>query len=109
MAFKFIGWCSEANHDKIWGFFDNGPPEVNGVYHSVQRVYIFWGARGKKNTIHFKHGVYDQELKKLRDQKVYKKGYREINKDQLLKIWPTFFDDVDMKLCFDVLANRVKA
>jgi hypothetical protein len=112
MAFRFIGWCNEIDnagkkHDKIWGYFDNGEPEKNSWGDATQKVYIFWGARGKKNTIHFKEDILTTDLTKLRDQKIYKKGYAKISEEQLLKVWPTFFEDTEMKLCFDVLANRV--
>jgi hypothetical protein len=111
MAFQFIGWCCDVDnngskHDKIWGYFDNGEPE-KGSWSYVQKVYVFWGARGKKNTIHFKDAILNHDLAKLRDQKVWKKNYQEINEKKLLEIWPTFHEDVEMKLCFDVLANRV--
>jgi len=111
MAFKFIGWCCETDdkgskHDKIWGYFDNGEPEGDR-WSQTQKVYVFWGARGKKNTIHFKDAVLDHDLTKLRDNKRFGKGYEPISEEKLLKIWPTFHEDVDMKLCFDVLANRV--
>lgn len=107
LHFKFIGWCNKvecdgSKHDKIWGYFS--PTDDHEPY---QKVYVFWGARGKKNTIHFKADVFDYNLGKLTDKKK-DKGYRSINEAKLLEIWPTFYNDVEMKLCFDVLANKVR-
>ena len=107
VSFKFIGWCNETDreghkHDKVWGYFTQ---DVKSGYGAD--CYIFWGARDKKNTIKFKADKVNSELEKLAGQKQHRKNYRQITEKKLLEIWPDFYDQMEMKLTFAVLANKV--
>ena len=46
-------------------------------------------------------------LEKLARQKQYKKNYKQISEKKLIEIWPDFYDQMEMKLTFAVLANKV--
>lgn len=106
--FGFIGWCNEENHDKIWGYFLRLTPERQfnpwlGNYN--KNCCIFWGRRGK--AMQFKAGKTNYDLEKLVDSKI-KKGYKPINQDKLIEIWPTFVEDAEGKLIIELLAGNVK-
>jgi len=107
ISFKFIGWCNETDraghkHDKVWGYFTT---DVNAGYGAD--CYIFWGARDKKNTLRFKKDHMYGHLEDLAHQKQDKKNYNRISEKKLLEIWPDFYDQMEMKLMFAVLANKV--
>jgi hypothetical protein len=107
VAFKFIGWCNEIDrdghkHDKIWGYFTTDASAGYGA-----PCYIFWGARDKKNTLRFKEDFIHGALEQLARQKQDKKNYNRITEKKLLEIWPDFYDQMEMKLTFAVLANKV--
>jgi hypothetical protein len=106
--FKFIGWNTEGNSDKIWGYFlrpghtgntSRWEPEHN------RNCCIFWGRRGK--AMQFKADIVGYELEKLVRSKL-NKGYLKIDQNKLLNIWPTFITEAEAKLMWDVLAGRVK-
>jgi hypothetical protein len=55
----------------------------------------------------FKADVTGHELDKLKQSKL-KKGYQQISQARLLEIWPTFIEEAEAKLMWDVLAGKVK-
>lgn len=55
----------------------------------------------------FKSSVEDYELEKLVSSKK-KKGYDRIDQAKLMKIWPTFIEEAEAKLVWEVLAGNVK-
>jgi hypothetical protein len=110
--FKFIGWNTEGNSDKIWGYFlrpTTIDPRVNYWEMPSKEVgwncCIFWGRRGK--AMQFKGDITGYELNKLVNSKL-KKGYLKIDQNKLLNIWPTFIAEAEAKLMWDVLAGKVK-
>ena len=106
--FRFIGWCHDIadNHDKVWGYFLRPTPAYAGASKEWGwNCVVFWGRRGK--AMQFKADVTGHELRKLVDSKL-RKGYREISESQLYQIWPTFDEEMKMKLSFEVLAGNVK-
>ena len=113
--FVFIGWNTEGNSDKIWGYFlrptdsgkdpnapwwRNAPTKQNGW-----NCCIFWGRRGK--AMQFKADVTGYELDKLVTTKL-KKGYLKIDETKLHTIWPTFIEEAEAKLMWEVLAGKIK-
>lgn len=103
ITFKFIGWNTEGTSDKIWGYFVVG--KETAPTWPPQSCYIFWGARGK--TMNFKKDVLGRELRKLESQKE-NKGYVQITEDKLLKIWPNFYDNLEGRLSFCMLASKIR-
>jgi hypothetical protein len=97
--FKFIGWNCHDNHDKVWGFFT-----VDESVTYRQPCYIFWGKRG--GSMRFKKDVIGSAIYGLESSKM-KKGYDRISEAQLLKIWPDFYDDLEARLSWLTLANKV--
>lgn len=107
--FKFIGWNTEGNSDKIWGYF----LRPGGVLEPASWIpkdhgrhcCIFWGRRGK--AMQFKADVVGYHIDKLVTTKL-KKGYVEIDQPKLMKIWPTFIEEAEAKLMWEVLAGKIK-
>ncbi len=110
--FVFIGWNTEGNSDKIWGYFLRPTPEDPSLPFWMRptkdcgwNCCVFWGRRGK--AMQFKADVTGHELDKLVGSKL-KKGYQKIDEAKLLNIWPTFIEEAEGKLMWEVLAGRVK-
>lgn len=107
--FKFIGWNTEGNSDKIWGYFlrpgHAGTPSRWAPADYGRHCVVFWGRRGK--AMQFKADVVGNDLETLVGSKL-KKGYLKIDQNKLLNIWPTFITEAEGKLMWDVLAGRVK-
>lgn len=58
---EFFGWCSEGEHDKVWGWVSIGGDAV---------LYNFWGKRGAKLTFKRYQGKWgSQRLLRLSEQK----------------------------------------
>lgn len=110
--FGFIGWCHDEinNHDKIWGYFLRPTPAAEGSRWITKRegwnCVIFYARRGKSMT--FKPDVTGRDLDKLVNQKQDKKNYDRISPGHLMTIWPTFAQECEEKLMWDVLAGKVK-
>ena len=83
MKYIHIGWCKEDKHDKVWGIIR---------LHDEDCV-TFWGRRGAK---------LQTKLIKASDYTAYElfrkkrnKGYKEIHKDELDKVYPEFQTDLE--------------
>lgn len=107
--FMFIGWNQEGTSDKIWGYFLRPTPEAETKTWITKtwghNCCIFWGRRGK--AMQFKADTTGYSLDKLREGKL-KKGYKQISRDKLLEIWPTFIEEAEAKLMWDVLSGKIK-
>jgi len=102
--FGFIGWCNDPkeNHDKIWGYFYRPTPE--GQWH--KNCCIFWARRGK--AMQFKADIASYELTEKLVRSKLKKGYVKISQARLFEIWPTFVEEAEAKLMWEVLAGTIK-
>jgi len=105
--FGFIGWCKEDNHDKVWGYFYRPTPDAStwARKSSGWNCCVFWAKRGA--AMRFKADVTGWELDKLVNSKL-KKGYSRIYEPRLFEIWPTFVEEAEAKLMWDVLAGKIK-
>ena len=96
IEFLYIGWCHQTKKgvksDKVWTAFKVG-----------DKYYAGWGARGK--AIRFKRHYYRDDLENVMYKK--QKEYNEVEAFELFSIFPTFKEDVSMKLTFDIMANKV--
>lgn len=81
-TFEWLGWCSEDNHDKVWGYIciDN------------RSYYNFWGERGK--SLRFKRHSGAWDLKSLTRAKV-RKGYVQQTENDMERIYPAFKEHFD--------------
>jgi hypothetical protein len=110
--FGFIGWMNNPaeNHDKIWGYFYRPTDTSSSPRRWITKQYgwnvvTFWARRGK--AMQFKADVSGDALDKLVRSKLGK-GYEQINEKKFLEIWPSFIQECEEKLMWDVLAGRVK-
>lgn len=78
MDIKFIGWCKQDNHDKVWGIGDCG----DGEY------MTFWGRRGNKLQTNRKYMTPSDTHRLVRSK--LNKGYQEFSKDELDLIHKNF-------------------
>lgn len=92
MKFKFIGWCNEDGHDKVWGVIFLEKPENNNSWGSYARCVTFWGRRGKK--LQTKQSIDNYDTHKLIQEKK-RKGYEEVDVKKLNEVYPEFESDLE--------------
>ena len=107
--FVWIGWNTEGTSDKIWGYFLTN---VNQQEKWQSKDWnhpcvVFWAARSKAGTLHFKSDVTGNNLHKLRDSKV-KKGYQRITAEKLIELWPNFEQEFSESLLYQKLAGKIR-
>lgn len=95
--YKYIGWCSEDNSDKVWACIklSAAPTWLHGKFLTV------WGRRGKK----LQHKIIEAtnyEIGKLISSKDAK-GYREIPEDKLDEVYPEFQQDLEKTAAWSML------
>jgi len=108
--FGFIGWNTQGTSDKVWGYFYR--PTVTESLQTWNRptkhwnwnCCIFWGRRGK--ALRFKADLTGHELDKIKTNKM-RDGYVAISQKKLLEIWPTFIEEAESKLMWEVLAGKI--
>lgn len=88
MDYKFIGWCKEDSHDKVWGVIQLDGDRWGGSY------VTFWGRRGAKLQTKVVDHSSDWDMEKLIRSKS-KKGYTGINRDSLDLVYPEFQSDLE--------------
>lgn len=95
MKFEFIGWCKEDNHDKVWVLI-----HLEGT----NKFAALWGRRGKK----LQHKVYEKfhwfEVDRLVNSKT-KKGYRQIDRHELDRVYPEFEEDLQKTYIWAILST----
>ena len=97
----FAGWNNTKGHDKVWGYFRLSATEKYLNFHG-ETVYVFWGARGK--SISIKQHEIGEKLYSLQRSKT-SKDYKKISEEEFLKIFPNFYQQIDEKLTFAILAG----
>lgn len=86
LNYKFIGWCHEDNHDKVWICIEMQQSNWETTYLTC------WGRRGKKLQTKL---VTDTPwtMEKLIDSKE-RKGYNRVASSKLNEVYPEFEDDL---------------
>lgn len=104
MKYEFIGWCSDGVHDKVWVCihlsggrmgqepYDWGHP---GKYLTV------WGRRGKKLQHKVVEAI-DYDMGNIIYSK-RNKGYKEVNKAELDRVYPEFQEDLEKTTAWALL------
>lgn len=93
MNYRWIGWCNDDNHDKVWVVLETG----NYNYTTV------WGRRGKKLQTKPFSGTRN-DLDKLISVK-RNKGYFSVGKDNLDRVYPDFEKDLEQTAIWAVLSQ----
>jgi hypothetical protein len=95
IKFHWIGWCQEGTSDKVWGFCSTG---------GTSQCYAFWGRRGKALSFK-KTTIWDADTL---SEKKEDSGYCPVTESQLREVWTTFDNDLQSRLCFAILADKVR-
>lgn len=97
LNFLYIGWCKQKKNgvksDKVWTAFKAG-----------DSYYAGWGGRGK--AINFKKHLDQDALENIMHKK--QKKYNEVDTFRLFSVFPYFKEEVEKRLTFCVMANKVK-
>lgn len=97
MTFKWIGWCREDQHDKVWMIF-----QLSGDRYSGRFVTV-WGRRGKKLQSKIQEYMTARERDRLVDSKE-SKGYRRIEEQDLNSVYPEFQLDLEKTTVWALLS-----
>jgi hypothetical protein len=104
-AINFFGWCSEGNHDKVWGY----------VTVQNEELYNFWGRRGKRFSFQKQEGATwlaaDNLHHKARDKCRSGRAsgtYQDIPINQIETVWPGFYDEFEMQLTMAKISGRFR-
>jgi predicted DNA-binding WGR domain protein len=100
LVFRFIGWCKDDTHDKVWGVIFLGSQEERAC--TGERVLIFWGRRGSKLQTKLDHNT--NKLSRLIDSK-RNKGYRKIDRDKLNQVYPEFQSDLEKTAVWAIMSS----
>lgn len=90
MNYKFIGWCKESTHDKVWGIICLTEPTQ---YRADGQYLTFWGRRGAKLQTKMVYGD-NYDMTRLSDAKM-RKGYKELERNELDDVYPEFEADLE--------------
>ncbi len=100
LNFRFIGWCKDDTHDKVWGVIFLDPPDRKQI--TYERVLVFWGRRGSKLQTKLDHNT--NKLSRLIDSK-RDKGYRQIDRDKLDQVYPEFQSDLEKTAVWAIMCS----
>ena len=95
MKYRYIGWCSVDNSDKVWACIQLNGDRWYGKYLTV------WGRRGKQLQSKIIN-VSDRYIGNLIRSKDVK-GYSEIPEDKLHEVYPEFQQDLEKTAAWSML------
>jgi predicted DNA-binding WGR domain protein len=94
---KWIGWCKEDNHDKVWIVQQLSGDKFSGKF------VVIWGRRGKKLQTKIHDYLTMHYIERLIDSKL-DKGYKSIDQKNLESIYPEFQDDLEKTTVWALLS-----
>lgn len=86
--YRYIGWCSENNSDKVWVCIQLSP-----AFGWHTKYLTVWGRRGKKLQSKIVESTNYEIGNLIRSKDA--KGYREIPEDKLHEVYPEFQQDLE--------------
>lgn len=98
MTFKWIGWCKEEQHDKVWMIV-----QISGDRHSGRFVTV-WGRRGKRLQAKIQEYMTERDRDNLISSKE-DKGYRHIKDQDLESVYPEFKNDLEKTTVWALLSS----
>lgn len=105
--YRWIGWCHEDKHDKVWGVIDLGQtrsPNWTGIGGWDHTFVTFWGRRGKKLQTKVSEQM-PYEIDRLIDSKE-KKGYIAVDSKRLDAVYPEFQTDLEQTAVWAILCKK---
>lgn len=98
MEYKYICWCKEDNHDKIWGII---LIEKNVESTGSNKYLTVWGKRGAKIQTKLWKG--DQHVATTLYNNKIKKGYMSVDINHLHTVYPEFQRDLEKTTIWSIL------
>jgi predicted DNA-binding WGR domain protein len=95
---RWVGWCNDGNHDKVWMIV-----RLSGDHHAGRYATV-WGRRGKKLQSKIHDYLTARERSNLIDSKEAK-GYRQIPEKELNTVYPEFQDDLEKTTVWALLST----
>ena len=95
--YKFIGWCGDGVHDKVWVCIQLSHDHWRGKYLTI------WGRRGKSLQSKVIDDVSDRDIGNLIRSKERK--YAEIPQDKLHEVYPEFQQDLEKTTAWTLLKS----
>jgi hypothetical protein len=93
--YRYIGWCSVDNSDKVWACIQLSGDRWHGKFLTV------WGRRGKRLQSKIVESN-PYEMGRLIGSKVAK-GYCAIPEDKLVEVYPEFEQDLERTAAWGML------
>ena len=97
--YRFIGWCREGRHDKVWIVIQLR--KYNFDTDEMGKVLTLWGRRG--GSLRSKIVDDDEDLSKLIRSK-RNKGYEQYSTERLATVYPEFKADLEKRYIWSMLA-----
>lgn len=94
-------------YQKLWGVvytYTQSHKTIPGVTNILHRkIYCWWAVVGKNICIK-QHGSLNN-LKLFEHKKKEQNHYQHITEQELLDMWPDFYEQLERRIIFEVLAN----
>ena len=105
MKYEQILWCKEDNHDKVWGMIRIADVHIAYAASRVNtyKYVTFWGRRGKALQTKVWEGSNWDAQKEL--HKKSKKGYNQVDKNHLDRVYPEFEQDLEKTAVWALLRS----
>lgn len=99
--YRFIGWCKEGRHDKVWIAMQLSEADYISNDGSWGKVLTLWGRRGGRLRSKIVDDDYDLStlIKKKRDHG----GYIQLSAEHLAKVYPKFKADLEKQFIWSQL------
>ena len=97
--YRFIGWCKEGKHDKVWIAIKLSETDLDTYIPG--KVLTLWGRRG--GALRSKIVDDDGDLFRLIEQK-RRKGYEKLSTEYLGRVYPEFKADLEKQYIWSMLA-----
>lgn len=98
MTSRWVGWCKQDNHDKVWMII-----QISGDKHSGKYATV-WGRRGKRMQAKIHEYMTAHARMRLIDSKK-EKGYQHIPDQDLDSVYPEFKDDLEKTTVWALLSG----
>lgn len=99
--YRWIGWCQQDNHDKVWGVIQLTEPDRFFPYES--NCLVFWGRRGKRLQTKVSR-ISEADAQHLINSK-RNRGYEAVRRDQLKTVYPEFQADLEKTTTWGLLCQ----
>lgn len=96
--YRFIGWCNDGKHDKVWGYI-----ELNAKSGTYGDYVVFWGRRGRALQTKIHRDTSYWTMYKLSESKE-RKGYVSVDSNKLAEVYPEFEHDLEQTAILGVLS-----